>query len=241
MAAPSSTLIFGSTGLTGSQILSTLLATLPPKPITTISRRQPAGSSSPNLTTVLEADSTKWAPAVASVTPKPDTVISALGTTRAQAGGLANQWKIDHDLNIEIAKAAKDAGAKTFVFVSSAGTRGLLKSLAPYSKMKIGVEDAIRDLGFEQAIILRPGALLGEREQHRAAESILQTVMRNLDSVGLKDKMAVEGEVVGRAVAAALKTAGEGKAPEKYWILENTDIVKLGRDTWKAESAAAAQ
>lgn len=38
----------------------------------------------------------------------------------------------------------------------------------PYSKMKIGVEDAIKALDFEQAIILRPGMILGERETPKA-------------------------------------------------------------------------
>jgi hypothetical protein len=27
--------------------------------------------------------------------------------------------------------------------------------------------------------------------------------------------------------------AEEGKAPSKYWILEQADIVKFGRDEWK--------
>jgi uncharacterized protein YbjT (DUF2867 family) len=240
MAAPSSTVIFGSTGLTGSHILSTLLATQSSTPIITISRRAPSASS-PNLTTILEPDTTKWASSIANVTPKPDTIISAVGTTRAQAGSLANQWKIDHDLNIELATAAKDAGVRTFVFVSSGGTRGMLSSFAPYSKMKNGVEDKIRELGFGQAIILRPGALLGERDKHRTGDGLMQSVFGSLAVIGLKDKLSVEGEVVGRAAAAALKLAAEGKAPAKYWTVEQSDIVRLGRDEWKGEDAAGAQ
>ncbi len=30
-------------------------------------------------------------------------------------------------------------------------------------QMKIGVEDAIRDIGFEHAIMLRPGMIFGEK------------------------------------------------------------------------------
>jgi uncharacterized protein YbjT (DUF2867 family) len=240
MAAPSSTLIFGSTGLTGSHILSTLLTTRPTIPVITISRREPSTTAA-NLTTILEADTTKWAPSIATVTPKPDTIISAVGTTRVQAGGIANQWKIDHDLNIELAKAAKEAGAKTFVFVSSGGTRGLLSGFVPYSKMKNGVEDAIRDLGFEQAIVLRPGALLGDRDKHRTGDGVMQSAFRSLDFIGIKDKLSVEGEVVGRAAAAALKIAADGKAPNKYWTIEQPDIIKLGREEWKGEPAPEAK
>ena len=27
--------------------------------------------------------------------------------------------------------------------------------------------------------------------------------------------------------------AEEGKAPSKYWVLEQADIIKFGRDEWK--------
>ncbi|KAH8177180.1 NAD dependent epimerase/dehydratase family protein [Sarocladium implicatum] len=237
MASPSPTLMFGATGLTGAHILSTLLASNPSTPITTISRRQPSATS-PNLTARLESDTTKWASAISSLDPRPDTVVSALGTTRAQAGGIANQWKIDHDLNVELAKAAKEAGAKTFVFVSSGGTRGLLSSSVPYSKMKNGVEDTIRDLGFEQAIILRPGALLGDRDQDRAGQGFMNSMFRNLDMVGLKDKFAVESDVVGRAATAAIKQAAEGKAPSKYWVVEQPDVIRLGRTEWREDASS---
>ena len=31
----------------------------------------------------------------------------------------------------------------------------------------------------------------------------------------------------------AAKIAAEGKAPEKFWVVESSDIIKLGRDEWK--------
>ena len=43
------------------------------------------------------------------LSPKPSAVFNAVGTTRATAGGIQNQWKVDHDLCIENAKAAKEA------------------------------------------------------------------------------------------------------------------------------------
>ena len=104
-----------------------------------------------------------------------------MGTTRATAGGLEAQWKIDHDLCIETAQAAKAAGVKTYVFVSSAGTRGLLSSYVPYSKMKVGVEDAIKELGFEHAVLLRPGMILG-RETAKAP--LLEALFRHTSKLG---------------------------------------------------------
>lgn len=158
--------VFGCTGAVGSQILTALLTTDTYSHVKTISRRFPP-TSSPKLEALQESDTTKWGSMIASLSPNPSTVFNAIGTTRAAAGGVPNQWKIDHDLVIENARAAKEAGVKTYVFISSAGTRGFLSSYVPYSKMKIGVEDAIRELGFDHAVILRPGMIIG-REVSKA-------------------------------------------------------------------------
>lgn len=66
---------------------------------------------------------------------------------------------------VENAKAAKAAGVKTYVYCSSAGTSGSLSpfALTPYAKMKRGVETAVKELDFENAIILRPGMILGRK------------------------------------------------------------------------------
>lgn len=86
--------------------------------------------------------------------------VSALGTSRAAAGGVANQRKIDYDLNLELAKAAKAAGTKTYVLISSSGANSGSK-LGPYMKMKGELEDAVKALDFEHCLVLRPGLLVG--------------------------------------------------------------------------------
>ncbi|KAI1118293.1 NAD(P)-binding protein [Nemania sp. NC0429] len=229
--------VIGSTGLVGHQILATLLQLDAYKTVHTISRRAPKTEPSAKLSAAVETDTTKWASQYAALSPSPKIVFSALGTTRAQAGGIQNQWKIDHDLNVELAKAAHAAGAESFVFVSSAGTRGLLGNLVPYSKMKNGVEDNIKALGFKQAIILRPGFLIGQREVVHAAGPFLESVARAAKTYlgqGAQDSWAQEDQVVARAAVRAATLAAEGKAPSNFWILEQSDIVRLGRDEWTA-------
>lgn len=171
--------VFGCTGAVGSQILAALLATEGCSSVKTISRSLPKDQS-PKLQALQEGDIHKWAGMISSLSPKPSTVFNAVGTTRATAGGLHGQWKVDHDSCIENAKAAKDAGVKTYVFISGGGTRGLFSSWVPYSKMKIGVEDAIKDLGFEHAIILRPGLIIG-REKPKAP--MLEKVVGHMSKV----------------------------------------------------------
>ncbi|KAK4503649.1 hypothetical protein PRZ48_004564 [Zasmidium cellare] len=223
--------VFGSTGAVGRHILTTLLTTDSISSIKTISRRLPQ-TQSPKLEAIQEAESSKWASMIANLDPKPSIVINAVGTTKAAAGGVANQWKIDHDLCIDIAKAAKEAGVKTFVFISSAGTRSTLFGGVPYSKMKVGVEDAIKELNFEQAIIMRPGMILGERETPKAP--FWENLIGNIHKIspGLQDAIGQDQVIIGRATVAALRLAQEGKAPSKYWVVEKPDICKFGRDEW---------
>ena len=40
-------------------------------------------------------------------------------------------------------------------------------------------------------------------------------------------------EIIGRAAVAAARLVQEGKAPAKYWVLEQADVVKYGRSEWK--------
>ncbi|KPM36123.1 hypothetical protein AK830_g10445 [Neonectria ditissima] len=238
--ATSSAAVIGSTGLVGSSILSTLLALDTYNTVNTITRRAPKAASA-RLNALVDTDTTKWAVALADLKPTPATVFSALGTTAAAAGGIANQWKIDHDLNVELAKAAKAAGTRSYVFVSSGGTRSWFASRSPYARMKNGVEDAIKELDFEHAIILKPGLIMGQREESRAAEGFAQTAVNLLGSVsaGLKNKLGQESEVIAKAAVRAAQLADEGKAPSKYWIITADEIIKLGQTEWPGKDAVA--
>ncbi|KAL2138446.1 hypothetical protein VTI28DRAFT_6770 [Corynascus sepedonium] len=231
-----SSVLFGGTGAVGAHILTTLLGDSSVSAVHTISRRPPK-STGPTLHAIIEADTTQWATQLKAIQPTPSTVISSLGTTRAQAGGIANQWKIDHDLNVELAQAAKEAGVRRFVFVSSAGTGSPLARVLPYSKMKRGVESTIKALDFETAIILRPGIILEDREvPHQGGPALIGAVRALGRWFGVErgqDPWGQEGEVIAKAAVHAAKLAEEGKAPEKYWILEASDIVRLGRTEWK--------
>lgn len=106
---------------------------------------------------------------------------SALGTSRARAGGLANQRKIDYDLSLDLAKAAKSAGTKTFVLISSAGANS--HAWAPYMKLKGDLEEAVRALDFDHCLILRPGLLVSQQvhKQHVIAFDVLFALDRIRD------------------------------------------------------------
>ncbi|KAJ8131562.1 hypothetical protein O1611_g2065 [Lasiodiplodia mahajangana] len=228
MALITSAAVFGSTGHSGQFILASLLALESTKVVYTFSRRAPKVES-PKLSAHVERDSSKWASKLLAIQPPPDVVLSALAMTHAEAGSAENKWKIDHDLNVELAKAAREAGVKTYVFISGAGTRSAFADYFSDMKMKKGVEEAIEGLGFDRAVFLRPGMILGQRETPHPIGPLLNSIIYGIGRISrsLQDGLGQEAEVVGRAAVRAAQIAIEGKAPSRVWAIEGSDIVNL--------------
>ncbi|KAI9673047.1 MAG: hypothetical protein M1817_003211 [Caeruleum heppii] len=235
--------VVGSTGLVGSHILNTLISLPAFTDIHTISRRAPVPSPPSKLHPIIDPDTTKWASQLSSLQPSPPIFFSGLASTRAQAGGFANQRKIDYDLNLELAKAAKQAGVKVYVLISSAGTG--MASLNAYARMKLELEDAVRALNFEHTVLVRPGFLIGDRESPRVADALLGSVARFAGSISgsrLKDVWAQDAQTVGRAaVSAALRSLNDTAGSPKVWEVEQAEIIRLGRTEWDLDTPSTKQ
>jgi len=103
--------------------------------------------------------------------------------------------------------------------------------------MKGEIEEDIKALGFESTVIIKPGLLVGKREEGRLFEAILRgtaNLMGLISTQYLKDGWAQDDVVVGRAAVVAGLMALEGKAPAPVWEVKANDIVRLGRTEWKA-------
>ncbi|KAH8816168.1 hypothetical protein F5884DRAFT_212319 [Xylogone sp. PMI_703] len=226
-----SAITVGSTGLVGSHILSTLLTRSSVNSIHAIARRQPATTDA-KLHPIVSTDTASWANSLSSITPTPDIFFSSLGTTAAAAGGTDNQRKLDLDVNLELAKAARDAGVKVYVLISTGGANP--HSSTAYFRIRGELEERVKELGFEKTVILRPGILLGPRNEWRPLESVAQNVIKlvGLASHGLRNRMGQDAEVVARAAVNAGTMALEGKAETngKVWMLLGADIVRLGKE-----------
>jgi uncharacterized protein YbjT (DUF2867 family) len=190
--------------------------------------------------TTLEAKESEAWPALFPKSPVPSLFFSALGTTKAQAGSVANQRKIDLDLNLALAKAAKEAGVQTYVLISSSGASAT--SRMPYTKMKGELEDSVKDLGFKHTVILRPGLIVGARKDSRALESGLTSIANVMGSISgnkLKDFWAQDAEVIARAAVNAGFQCNEGGKEDGLWLLTQADVVRLGRSEWKVPESTA--
>lgn len=233
------TLVLGSTGMTGSFILSTLLS-LPQSQISsiaTVSRRPPqtkgaeTSSDTPKFDAHVEKDTSQWAEFVAR---SPSQIaFSALATTRAAAGGFDKQYVLEHDLNIELAKAARsrsDSPTSTYVLISSSNAS--TSSSFPYVRMKGEIERDILALDFPHTVILRPGLIGGRREESRPAEAAIRWLADGMGAVSgglLKDFWTQDADVIARAAVRAALKAQKGEYPGKSTILHGKEILQLGK------------
>ncbi|ATZ56510.1 Bcfmp52 [Botrytis cinerea B05.10] len=256
--------IVGSTGLVGSHILSTLLSHPSISSVHSLSRRDPKPSTTtPKLHPLTSTDTSTWSSLLSSISPSPLLFFSALGTTKAQAGSIEAQRKIDHDLNLELASTfslAADsnkpesepdtANGKIYILVSTHGANA--SSMFPYPKMKGELENEVKALlekkenRVKHVIILKPGLIVGEREDSRPVEFAARKVAGLMGWVnpGLQDFWAQDARVIGRAaVEAGVRALGgrdgkgglEGAEIPRVWELGQRDIVRLGRTEWSGE------
>ena len=221
--------LVGCTGLVGSNILSSVLSHPSTPTVHAFARRQ-LPQSNPNLSAIVNPDTNAWPAVLKSLTPPPTIFLSALGTTKAAAGSFAAQRAVDYDLNLSLAQAAKENGTQVYVLISSAGVG--LNSPLPYGKMKAELEEAVKKLEFPYTVILKPGLLVGTRQDTRTAEAVLRGIANGLGAVSgglLKDFWAQDADVVGRAALKAGWDCVEGKREKGLWILEQKDIMKMGK------------
>jgi uncharacterized protein YbjT (DUF2867 family) len=195
------------------------------------SRRAPT-STDAKLQALVSTDNSQWPATLASLSPPPSIFFSALGTPRGASGRVEAQRKIDYDLNLDLARAAKTAGVKVYVLISSGGANS--KSALAYPRMKGELEESVKQLGFERTIILRPGLLLGDRSDSRPAEWVMRKIAGGFGLLGHRalDFWAQDAAVVAKAaISAGLQALGDDMP--KLWELGMSDIVRLGRTEWK--------
>ena len=214
-------------------MLSQLLALPSITSVHAYARRDlPNPTATSKLNPLTSTDPSSW-PSLFPKSANAKVFLSGLGTTYQAAGSLEAQRKIDIDLNYELAKAAKDAGVETYVLIS-VGFANSKSWMGPYVRMKGEVEDKVRSLGFKHTIFVRPGVIVGRRapDQVRTAEAVFQNTARAVGKLGnvFRDSWAQDDEVIARAAVRGALECVEGKRPEGVWIMDASEIVKLGRE-----------
>lgn len=212
-------LVLGATGLVGSRAVEHALASPRVAEVTTLVRR-----ATGKVHDKLRERVVDWEAPVADLEGH-DAVLCALGTTIAKAGSQEAFRRVDHDLPLRVAEAARRAGARAFALVSSVGADA--RSGNFYLRTKGELEDALRHLDFPSLHLLRPSLLVGDRTEERTGERLAMATSALWSSVlfgPLRRYRAIDADVVARALVGAAVLGEPG-----VHVHEHDALVALAR------------
>ena len=151
---------------------------------------------------------------------KGDVLFSSLGTTIKKAGSKNKQYKVDYTYQHEAAQAANENKVETCVLVSSLGANP--SSRIFYSRIKGELDEAVQQMGFNSVFILRPSALIGERSEKRAGESVMIMVTNFSCKIFpfLKKYQPIPAQTVA---AAMINLAKQNKLTNNH-VIDNPEI-----------------
>lgn len=167
-------LVFGATGLVGSELIYQLIKDIRYKAIKVFTRRELHIEHIKVVEKIVDVEKVdEYSDMI-----KGDDLFICLGTTRRKAGSVQRMEEIDRELPLKIARAALVNGVKNIAVVSSIGANP--ESGNYYYRIKGKMEKDILSLDFVNRRILRPSILLGKRDEVRILESMGKWFIKGL-------------------------------------------------------------
>ncbi|WP_260482496.1 nucleoside-diphosphate sugar epimerase [Sphingomicrobium flavum] len=155
-----------------------------------------------------------------------DVAIATIGTTWAKVKDWELFEAIDRHAVVNFARAAKAAGARQLIVVSSAMADA--DSRNNYLSLKGRMEADVRGLGFARLDIIRPGLLRGDRGSERRLGERLGIVISPLMNLILRGPLEKYQAIDAGRVAAAM-AALVGKQGEGVFIHHNPELTALSQ------------
>ncbi|WP_337733819.1 NAD(P)H-binding protein [Photobacterium sp. MCCC 1A19761] len=191
-------MIAGASGLVGDELLHQLLANDHFGKIYALSRRQ-LPFHSKKLTQIIhpELRVTEWD----DTDPVPTIGFICLGTTKKQAGSRQALEAVDVDLVKAVASTMQMLGVKHLVVISS--LFACPWSPSHYLRCKGKMEKALRRMGFQHCVFVRPGPLQGERPVPRQDEQLVQWLFNAIQPLAigpLAHLRPIPAELVAKAM-----------------------------------------
>ena len=209
MVAASRTALFaGATGLVGRALLSLLLASEHYRSVHVLLRRVPPEFEASAKLKIHPVDFARLPAAF----PTVDDAFIALGTTIKIAGSEAAFRQVDFDFVVNIARAARAAGATRLAVVSALGADPTSRIF--YNRVKGEMEIAVMQLGYESVVIAQPSMLLGDRvalrQPPRSSEIWATRLLAPLGWIMPKGVRPILATTVASALLAAMLDAKPG-------------------------------
>jgi uncharacterized protein YbjT (DUF2867 family) len=197
------TLLVGATGLVGRAIVA-----VGGQEVTVLARRNHTALVDAGAAHIVQPE--QWPDQIAKL--KPVVLLCALGTTIKAAGSEAAFRSIDHDLVLNVGRAALAAGARQLVLVSSVGASANSRNF--YLRTKGDTEDGLAALGFPRLDIIRPGLLIGTRSERRPGEAVAMRFAPIMDPLligALRRYRSISATIVARAMLALVSQSEPGR------------------------------
>jgi uncharacterized protein YbjT (DUF2867 family) len=202
-------LVFGATGLVGSELVKQLLADERYAAVTVFARRDQGIVHSKLTKRVVDvADVKSYAKELVG-----DELYICLGTTIKKAGSVKAMEVADRDVPAAIAMAARDNGVDGVAVVSSIGADNSSRNY--YLRIKGEMEHEIAGYGFNRTVIVRPSILFGKRDEYRFGEEAGKAVMKALKFllVGrLRKYRGIDATAVAQGMIRLLNTQPKPEA-----------------------------
>lgn len=228
-AASPRLLLAGATGLIGGEVLRGLLVDRAFHGRVLAPVRRPLPQKDPRLASVPSElndperdDALRQALADQSGTGL-DAYVCCLGTTIKTAGSREAFIAVDRELVLRLAKIARTLGARQAILVSSVGASRQSGNF--YLRVKGEAEDGLKAIGFERIDILRPGLLLGARNERRPGEAIAQALAPAYNPL-LRGKLRRYRAIDAAAVAQAIRVLLDRNEPGVF-VHEHDALIEL--------------
>lgn len=222
MSKPIRIALVGATGLIGMTLIR-MAVDRPDIRIIAISRREIALPRGARME-VLVADPENWDHAIAAANA--DVLVCALGTTWKKAGKDEAAFRaVDQDLVVACGRAAKAAGIRQMIAISSVGADLLAKNF--YLKVKGETEQLLGKIGLSRLDVIRPGLLRGPRDEWRPAERVGMILSPLLDLLlhgEYRRYRSVHAETVVDAILGLIREKMAGR-----FVFEHDGILRAAR------------
>ena len=202
--------LFGSSGLIGSNLLDNLINNNTYNKIKIFVRKLPSIDNS--KVEVINTDFLDLDTLKEKLTG--DDCFFCIGTTHKDTPDKNEYRRIEYDLPVQLAKIAKFNSISNFIYVSSIGANP--KALSTYLKNKGQVEEELKKIGFSNLSIIQPSFLVGKRKDFRIVEVLGIPVMKFLSIFffgRLKKYTPIKVEIV---VNAMIKLASGNNSEQTY-------------------------
>ena len=194
--------VFGSTGLIGSNLLKYLENDIYFSKVNVITRKPIHFKNSKFKNIVIDFSDIN---SIQNSLKNSQIVFVSIGTTQSKVNwDLKKYKKIDYEIPINIAKAAKKLNINKYLIVSSAGADINAKGF--YLSLKGQIESDIIKIGIKNTYIFRPSLLLGARKENRVGEKIAQVIMPLFSFLLPKKYRPINAESVAKSMINLSKT-----------------------------------